>query len=226
MDEARAEPFWTSKRIKVRQRSRGDSWRDDMEFNRVQDLIDFEANQPYTEESIEGYLNANLETDGRYVVTYAGTDLMGNAQYDRIPFKRMFDDWCSFIQDAGPALPCALGLTNPEIERYSAQAQAMMRAMGWRPGKGLGKHEDGRTSPIPTPSPPRGGGGGRRGRRGGGRAGAGKRLSLVAHETDAGVIYGQLGERDGAEVRRQVGEYTGWTPHCGRRDGRVSLALY
>ena len=199
MDEARAEPFWTSKRIKVRQRARGDSWRDEMGFNRVQDLIDFEENQPHTDERIECELCANLETDGRYIISYAGTDLMGNTEYDRVPFKKMLDDWSSFIQDAGPALPCALGTTNPETQRYSTQAQSIMRAMGWEPGKGLGKHEDGRTSPIPTPPPPRGGGG-RRGRRGGGRGGGGKKLSLVAHETSAGIVYGQPGDRDGAEV--------------------------
>ncbi|MDC0525513.1 reverse transcriptase domain-containing protein [bacterium] len=198
-DEAKAEPFWSSMRINVRCRDRGNSWRDDIQLHRVQDLIDHDRNAPCTEERMEAEYEEALETDGRYVVTDAGRDLFGRRQYDRIPFERLHRDWRSFIMDARDAIDIATG-KSVELYRYSEQARSMMQRMGWRPGAGLGKLEDGRTSPIPTPNPPRVGG--RGGAAGAARLqGGGKKPVLYAHEQQPGeMVYGTIGNRNGAEV--------------------------
>ena len=192
MDEAKAEPFFTSLRIKVRNRARGNNWRDDLSLNRVQDLIDRDTSAPYTEAQMEAQYEQDLETDGPYVVTRAGYDLFGRPEYDRLHFSKMNRDWRSFIEDASEAIKAATG-SSTELERYSKQARDMMASMGWQPGQGLGKSEDGRTSPIPTPQPPRGGGlGGAAGAarlQGGGK----KKLTLWAHEHEPGqVVYGKI----------------------------------
>ena len=156
-EEARAEPLWNSHRVTLTRTVRGDSWRD-LNLNRVQDLIDFTVMRPYTTRRIRDQLVSELETDGEWVVTYAGTDLLGNTQYDRVPFSALYADWRSFICSCAEALEYALGEARPELRRYSHVALQMMRAMGWNPGQGIGKHGQGRVEPIPTPQPPGGGG--------------------------------------------------------------------
>ena len=200
-DEARAEPMFTSHRIAVKRRDRGNSWRDDLMLNRVQDLLDLNAERPFTCEEIDKWLYASLETDGRYVVSYAGTDLLGNTQYDRVPFTALYADWRDFLSAASEATDYALGHTAPELASYSKIAQKLMAAMGWKPGQGLGKEEEGRSEPIPTPGPARGGrrglrmGMARASRGGGARGSEGSdKLRLLAYETaDGQMYYGKLG---------------------------------
>ena len=97
---------------------RGNSWRDDLGLNRVQDLIDFDTRAPYTEAQLESQYEEDLETDGRYVVTNARHDLFGRPQFDRIPFTRMNNDWKSYIQDAKEAIEVATGAST-ELYRLS-----------------------------------------------------------------------------------------------------------
>ena len=178
-----------------------------MDLNRVRDMVDPSTERVYAPALIELEMQEKLVTDGPYVVTCEGVDLMGFRQYDRISFTRMIEDWRSFSRDAGQAIRHAIGAPTSDsvYHRYSEQSLAMMQGMGWTPGTGLGRDSQGRTSPIPTPNP-RGGGGlggpparGARPDPGGGRAGKG--LELKAHELDTGkIVYGRLGNRDGAEV--------------------------
>ena len=58
----------------------------DVNLNRVQDLIDFTVMRPYTTRRIRDQLVSELETDGEWVVTYAGTDLLGNT-HSTIEFR-------------------------------------------------------------------------------------------------------------------------------------------
>ena len=178
-----------------------------MDLNRVRDLVDPETDRVYSNDLIELEMTEKLVTDGPYVVTREGIDLMGFPQYDRIPFTRMLADWKSFWQDAGQAIKYAIGMQSSEDVRsmYSKPAYNMMLSMGWNPGQGIGRDGQGRTSPIPTPNPHggRGVGGpaasGTRPGLGGGRGG--KRLELKAHELDSGkIVYGKVGNRNGAEV--------------------------
>ena len=86
-----------------------------MDLNRVRDLIDPETERVYSNDMIESEMIEKLATDGRYVVTEEGIDLMGFRQYDRIPFSRMLADWKSFWQDAGQAIRCAIGMQPGEV---------------------------------------------------------------------------------------------------------------
>ena len=155
---------------------------------------------------------------------------MGFRQYDRIPFSHLIDDWNSYLSDAGQALEYALEWRTPAVAHYSSQSLSMMARMGWRPGKGLGKNMDGRTSPVEVQPPPRGGGRGGASKskrvllvpaskvsssvgsqpppRGGGRGGEGSNREaskeaqmMYAHEPAPGkLVYGKKGDRNGAEV--------------------------
>ena len=61
--EARAEPPWTSQRITLTDTSLSDVCRFDMQFNRVQDLWDFETGEPYSDEFVMHYASSVLPTE-------------------------------------------------------------------------------------------------------------------------------------------------------------------
>jgi len=204
-DEAKAEPFWTSHRIKPSRTLRGNSWRDHLDLDMIQNMIDHSTGKLWTYEDMIAFFRQNLRTDGEFVLTRHGVNLLtGQAEYDRVPFGTLIKDWYSFVDDALEPLEYILSGHVMRDKRYSKVAWSLMRRMGWAPGKGIGKHEDGRTSPIPTPPPPASSGGGakprRRGSGGGqpGQGGARQGPDLKVHETPEGLVYGEVGNRNGA----------------------------
>ena len=150
-DEARAEPPWTSPRITLTNRDFGDSWRTELEFNRVQDMIDPDTGCLYDDEMIEQYVRGAFELEGEHICTYSHTDLSGFTRYKYTPIDKMVQQWRTFAKDVGQrTLDTAAGrqATPPAI--YSPTAQKLMNNMGWRPGEPLGTRGDGITEPIPV----------------------------------------------------------------------------
>ena len=100
LDEVRAEPFWTSHRITVRDRVRADHWRFDLQLNRVQDLVHPIRGETYSNESIRRYVNAAFEVDAGYITFKEGRDLMGFPIRTHVHVDRFVSQWNSFITDA------------------------------------------------------------------------------------------------------------------------------
>ena len=174
-------------------------------------MIDESTNMVCSDSRLIEEFRSHLRTDGNYVVTRAGEDLFGRKQHDRIPFRKLLQDWHSHVSDAHVALDYALGRTHPVESRYSQQSVKIMKLMGWTPGEGLGERSDGRTNPIPTPPPSGGKGRGSRGLGGGQRTrghggdrggdGTSKGPTFLGHEPVPGtLVFGKPGNRDGAEV--------------------------
>jgi len=134
--------------------TRGNSWRDQLHLHRVSDLIDHFDGTPDTVDRVRAYIEEHVEMEGDGIVSFTGDDLMGFKQLDYIPITRYLSDFRRFLSDADLALEWAVDRSHPEVDRYSIAAQNMMRMMGWKPGKGAGKKEDGISSPIPPTTPP------------------------------------------------------------------------
>ena len=77
-DEARAEPFWTSPRLKVSTRSHADQWRFELTLNRIRDFIDPSTNRPGLTTScacLSG--DAFPDSSGSNVSIFSHKDLFG-----------------------------------------------------------------------------------------------------------------------------------------------------
>ena len=200
-EEARAEPPWTSPRIHLSDRSFGDSWRTDLEFNRVQDMISTNTFRVVSEVHVERFIRGAFTIDGNSVVTRTTTDIDGHRRRQFISIRRLLNQWKRFITDVGEdTLALAGWQRKPREARYSESAQKMMAQMGWTEGEGIGKREDGISEPVEA-------GIGQTSRRG---LGFGARKAtrdktegaavLYGIETEEGIKYGTMGERNGQTV--------------------------
>ena len=148
IDEAKAEPFFSSHRIKVGRRTRAKMWKD-LSLNRAQDLIHPVLGIPYTDRTITRYIQAKYKIEHGNVIDRNPQDHNGVRSVTLTPLSTLTDEWRSFYKDAGPAL---LRLISGEAEQikgvYSETAFKLMRLMGWIEGEGLGLKSDGRLEPV------------------------------------------------------------------------------
>lgn len=108
LDETRAEPLFTSHRIKLSNTSRGDNWRHELTLNRVQDLINPHRHEVYSDASIRRYVRGAFTIEDGSVVFKDGRDLSGYPIRTYVPIERFVTQWHSFVTDAQAeiASPC------------------------------------------------------------------------------------------------------------------------
>ena len=207
-DEAKAEPAFTSPRVTLTDTSFADTWRYDLSFNRLQDMIHPTTNKLYSDQKIREYIEQHLDTDGGFVTAHAYTDLDGRKRHTRIPVAKLVKQWRRFASDIGEtALAQAAGTPQPTTRYlYSEQSKGMMEKMGWTPGEGLGRRRDGNVDPISLPGQvgKKGLGSGRNKGRSAGPPET-KECKVFGYEVEPGVIkYGYPGERNGQKVLQLI----------------------
>ena len=141
-NEARAEPFWASKRFKITKRQHMNMWINKMELRRLQDLYDNDGSA-YTTRELEEYYSHRLKLAGPREVATSGVKT--------IQFDNLNRQWRSFIscipvkmKEQVRGVASSAGTT---VGVYSNVARKLMSAMGWS-GGGIGKLGHGLPQPV------------------------------------------------------------------------------
>ena len=141
-NEARAEPFWVSKRFKVQRRKHMKMWINVMDLRRLQDLYDNDGSA-YTARELEEYYAHRLRSAGD---REASIGARTTVSYDDLT-----NQWRSFVASVPDKLRDQVrGVADSAGEIagvYSAVARKLMSSMGWA-GGGLGRHGEGIAVPI------------------------------------------------------------------------------
>ena len=148
-DEARAEPAWVSHRVHFTDKTMQLKWRYELEFNRLQDMINPITGKLFSDSMIRKYLHSALKVEDGQIKLYSHEDLDGRKVYRYIRLEDAVRQWRSFADDVGDrTLQVISGHVQPLHGVYSEAAQAMMEKMGWQRGEGIGKREDGVTDIV------------------------------------------------------------------------------
>ena len=103
-DEARAEPLWTSPRLRVTNSAHADQWRFELTLNRLRDFIDPNTNSPWTDDVMRLFIrDAFQDSSGSSISIFSHKDLFGRKLYDKVPIRRLINQWHSFQNDVGSA---------------------------------------------------------------------------------------------------------------------------
>jgi hypothetical protein len=114
-------------------------WKD-LQLHRADNIIKSDGTD-YTDADILEYFDARYEQSSR------GDYYLKQGLYPAKPAS-ILKDWHAILNDTPRSLLDAVREDQGETWRYSDAAVGMMRALGWRPGDGLGKTKQGRKEPI------------------------------------------------------------------------------
>ena len=143
-EDARAHPLWDSPLFTVHSRQLIRTWRQ-LETSKTGDLYKEDGSE-FTEDEILSYFDEtfNQSESGAYWIL---NSLVTRAS--------IIKNWRTILRAIPEALAKALKKITDDTKeewRYSSTSVAIIKAMGWL-GRGLGKEEQGITSPIPNAQP-------------------------------------------------------------------------
>ena len=133
---ARSHPIWSSPQIEVSRKFES-IWRDTLELRSIKDTFK-ENGDEYTDDEIRQYIEGSLK------FSYGKVKISKNKF---VSVDALIKNWHAILQ----AIPRHLALAargRSDPPGYSEASINMMRALGWKPGKGLGYSEQGITAPL------------------------------------------------------------------------------
>ena len=135
-DDAKAHPMWFSKEVKLAVHPLDKYFREDLELRTVRDIIHPAEKRPYSADEIMPWVEAKYSKEGEHFKVRRGV---------WVHEEQFMRRWEKYVQAIPPHLLWLAA--DKAIPRHRHQ-QAIMRRWGWKPGRGLGKREDGRIEPV------------------------------------------------------------------------------